>query len=66
MWGLLGADVVEVLIVDALLNGVHVDVRNGIVAVEDTRDLLESGTLGDIVSNCFVRQKTCIHTLVSG
>jgi hypothetical protein len=43
---LLVVDVVKTLGLNLLLNSVHVDVSNGGVAVEDTGDLLESGTLG--------------------
>jgi hypothetical protein len=37
--------VIDRVAVDFLLDLVHVDVSNGIFAVEDTGDLLESGSL---------------------
>lgn len=66
MRSLLGTEVVKVLAVDALLNGVHVNVGNSIVSVEDARDFLKSGSLEYIVSNGFIWRKVRVHTLVSG
>lgn len=66
MRSLLGTEVVKMLAVDALLDGVHVNVGNSIVAVEDARDFFKSGSLKYIVSNGFMWQKMHIHTLVSG
>jgi hypothetical protein len=39
-------EVVQALLMRLLLNSVHGDVCNSLVAVEDTRDLLEGGALG--------------------
>lgn len=39
-------DVVEAVLVNLLLDSVHVDVSNGALAIEDLGDLLKSGALG--------------------
>lgn len=38
-------DVVEAVLVNLLLDSVHVDVSNGALAIEDLGDLLKSGAL---------------------
>jgi hypothetical protein len=43
---LLVVDVVQTILVSLLLNNSHGDVRNGIITIEDTGNLLKSGTLG--------------------
>lgn len=39
-------DVIKAILVDILLNSGHGDVRNSLITVEDTRDLLKSRALG--------------------
>lgn len=38
--------VIDGVAVDLLLNLIHIDVRNSILAIEDTSDFLEGGSLG--------------------